>query len=376
MTARERFLATIRFEPMDRPLMWECGFWKETIERWYGEGLRGTPRTAAEMSGSRFWERAYTADVEQKLGFDEFYAYIPVESRNIHPAYPVEIIEDHGDWVLRRNANGAIERAHKSQAGIRAMVRAPVQTREDWERVKSERLRPVLKERTPPDLDRIVAAARGGTQPIRGIQCEHWLTLGELVGVERLLCLMLDDPAWLKQMLSDLTEFYLSLTDQLLRRIVPDLCWLGGDFCYKSGPLMSPAAFREFLFPGFRKIADLYRSYGVPAILMHTDGDCRPLIPLFIEAGVTGAHPFEVTNGQDIVEVRKAFPRFHIFGGIDKKAVAAGREATDRELEHKVPFMMKRGGWVPYVDHAVPPSIGWADFVYYRRRLAELAQAG
>jgi hypothetical protein len=142
-----------------------------------------------------------------------------------------------------------------------------------------------------------------------------------------MLTLMADDPAWLKEMLSDLSTMILSLTEELLRRIVPDLCWLGGDFCYKGGPLMSPAAFREFLFPEFRKVA----------------------------------------------EVREAFPRFHIFGGLDKKAVAKGRAAIDDELERKVPRLVRRGGWVPYIDHAVPPDIGWDDFVYYRRRLAELA---
>jgi hypothetical protein len=40
MNSRDRFRATCRFEPVDRPFRFETiGFWPETIERWHKEGL-------------------------------------------------------------------------------------------------------------------------------------------------------------------------------------------------------------------------------------------------------------------------------------------------------------------------------------------------
>jgi len=48
MNARERFLAVMDFARVDRTLEWEFGYWGETVERWYGEGLPrrfGLPRT-------------------------------------------------------------------------------------------------------------------------------------------------------------------------------------------------------------------------------------------------------------------------------------------------------------------------------------------
>ena len=83
-------------------------------------------------------------------------------------------------------------------------------------------------------------------------------------------------------------------------------------------------------------------------------------------------HPFEVTNGQDIVEIREAFPRFQIFGGLDKKAAVAGKAAIDRELEAKLPFRLRQGGYIPYTDHYVSPDISWENFLYYRRRVNEI----
>jgi hypothetical protein len=45
----------------------------------------------------------------------------------------------------------------------------------------------------------------------------------------------------------------------------------------------------------------------------------------------------------DVRQVRKRYPRLSLQGGIDKKALAAGRDAIDRELEAKVPVAVEGG---------------------------------
>ena len=86
--------------------------------------------------------------------------------------------------------------------------------------------------------------------------------------------------------------------------------------------------------------------------------------------------PFEVTSGQDIREIRDAFPRLGMWGGLDKKALIEGPEAIDRELDSKVPFMLKRGGYIPLCDHSVAPDISWNNYLYYRKRLNEMILTG
>ena len=39
MNARERFLASMHFEPCDHPPYWEWAYWIQALQRWYGEGL-------------------------------------------------------------------------------------------------------------------------------------------------------------------------------------------------------------------------------------------------------------------------------------------------------------------------------------------------
>jgi hypothetical protein len=133
--------------------------------------------------------------------------------------------------------------------------------------------------------------------------------------------------------------------------------------------------FRKFMLPFYQRLTDFLKDSGVKVILVDTDGDLSQLIPLFIEGGVTGIYPWEVNAGMDVVEVRKAYPRLQLLGGIDKTQLALGKEQIDRELARRVPALLPLGGYVPYVDHLVPPDISWENFVYYRERLADLVHA-
>jgi uroporphyrinogen decarboxylase len=130
--------------------------------------------------------------------------------------------------------------------------------------------------------------------------------------------------------------------------------------------------FSEFMFPCYKKLIGMLRDHGVKIILIDSDGNNWLLIPLFIEAGVTGMVPMEVAAGMDVLELRNAFPKFQILGGIDKRAIAKGRDAIDEELSTKVPQTLKSGGYIPYIDHLIPPDISWENFTYYRARLAEM----
>lgn len=58
-------------------------------------------------------------------------------------------------------------------------------------------------------------------------------------------------------------------------------------------------------------------------------------------------------------------------GGLDKFALAHGREAIDKELE-KVSYMLEQGRYVPGLDHGVPPDVSWDNYRYFFDHLREL----
>jgi len=230
--------------------------------------------------------------------------------------------------------------------------------------------------RTPPDWTEIVASLRQRTYPVAlgGYPEGLFGELRQLMGPERLLVTFYDDPALIHEILSTLTELWLNLWEEAMAQVDVDCVHFWEDMCFRSGPLISPAMFREFLSPYYRRLTAFLRTRGIDIILVDTDGDCRSLIPLFIEAGITGLYPFEVQAGMNVEEVGRQHPTLQILGGIDKRALAQDHAAIDRELERRLPSLLRRGGYIPTVDHHVPPDVSWSNFVYYRQRVADLCE--
>jgi len=109
----------------------------------------------------------------------------------------------------------------------------------------------------------------------------------------------------------------------------------------------------------------------VNIVLLDTDGDCNDLIPVFMNAGVTGMYPFETQCGMDIVKVRKLYPDLQMLGGIPKSELPKGQKRID-EILQPVEQVLKTGGFVPFGDHFIPPDVDFENFSYYRNRLNEL----
>jgi len=367
------------FQQADRAPRGELGYWGGTIRRWYAEGL---PKEE-ELSDSVAWGDAVIGemnpgtgskirdrDVRSYFGFDKGIDKIWFNNL-ICPPFQEEVLEEHRNWVLKRTARGTLIKEHKERAGMPAVVSGPVSNREDWERLKAERLQPTLEGRLPVNWANQVPEYKARDYPlfIGGPYNGFFGTLTDLVGRTELLYWYYDNPELVKDIINYLADFWIALHDKILDQVDVDAASFWEDMCGKNGPLISPAMFREFMLPAYKKMTAFYRERGIKIILADSDGDIWPLIPLWLEGGVTALYNFEVNAGMDVVEVRKAYPRLQIIGGLDKTKLAVGSEAIDAELEAKVPLMLRMGGYWPAVDGNVDPEVPWENFCYYRRRL-------
>lgn len=122
-----------------------------------------------------------------------------------------------------------------------------------------------------------------------------------------------------------------------------------------------------------QKFKDLCDKYDIPVFMVDTDGNCEELIPIFAEAGVNLMLPFEVAAGCDVVAWREKYPYMAMMGGIDKRDIAKGKEAIDRELERISPLLNKPG-YFPALDHLIPPEISYEDYKYFVNRLIEMVK--
>jgi uroporphyrinogen-III decarboxylase len=134
--------------------------------------------------------------------------------------------------------------------------------------------------------------------------------------------------------------------------------------------MISPELFRRFLLPYYQEITDFFHGKGVDRVLVDCDGNIMELCRLLMEGRADGVYPLEIAAGSHPLLLREKYPDFVLMGGIDKRALAAGPEAIDRELERLAP-VVKQGGYLPMVDHLVPPDVSLENYRYYLRRRRE-----
>ncbi|MEJ5171444.1 MAG: hypothetical protein WHU10_10690, partial [Fimbriimonadales bacterium] len=96
-------------------------------------------------------------------------------------------------------------------------------------------------------------------------------------------------------------------------------------------------------------------------------------LPLWLDCGVNCMFPIEVgTWRADPVQWRKEYGRdLLMMGGFDKQILAQGPEAIDAEIERLTP-VVEEGGYIPFCDHRVPPTVSLSNYVHYLRRAREV----
>ena len=75
--------------------------------------------------------------------------------------------------------------------------------------------------------------------------------------------------------------------------------------CSNRASLISPAMFREFFMPGYKRYIGGLKDLGVQQVFIDTDGDARLILPELIECGFTGVHPCEIKAGMDPGAIRE-----------------------------------------------------------------------
>ena len=323
MTHVERFRRLMAFKAVDRlPMIEWAGWWDKTVERWRGEGL---PSDLGEA-----------AAIREFLGLDPY--------RQL--------------WIRPRAATCPGPPHHG--AGILA------------DEAGYERLLPHLY--PEPAFDR--AAIEPWAEPHARGDMVVWMTLEgffwfprTLLGIERHLYAFYDQPALMHRMNGDLLEFNLRALEEFCSVITPEFMTFAEDMSYNHGPMLSKAAFEEFLAPYYRRIVPELRRRGI-RVFVDSDGDVTPLIGWFEEVGVEGILPLERMAGVDVAEIRRRHPRWLMIGAFDKTVMHRGEEAMRRELERLLP-VMRQGGFIPAVDHQTPPDVSLENYRAYVRLLGE-----
>ncbi|MHC4915444.1 MAG: uroporphyrinogen decarboxylase family protein [Planctomycetota bacterium] len=371
MTERERYIAALTYGTPDRVPFAPGGARKSTRETWRRQGLpegRDYMEVLREELGI---EKPPPGDrVQTGVNFRMMPAFEEkvLEHRDGHYVVQdwmgnITEISDEFDYTYIRNAIDFVTRKWHS---------FPVETPEDFETKMKWRYDPEAPGRFPEDFAERCRKMRDRAH-VAGIRFSgpFW-QLREWCGFEPLCMKFIEEPEFVKEMISFWTDFVSRTMAPILEAGVIDYIGINEDMAYKEKAMISPAMTREFLKPCYDRWVAETRAAGVPLVDMDSDGKVDELIPIWIEAGMNVCDPLEVAAGNDINEYRREFGRKMAFrGGVDKRCMAKGGKVIEDELRRVEP-VLRGGGYIPGCDHGVPPDISWPDFKHYARLLAEM----
>ena len=344
---REEYLDHMTFQTNDRPLFTEIfGPIVGLKEEWAAQGA-----TPEELDFSAFTYRCHSV------------ARLPVATGRMG-GRPEVVLEDTPERKIYTDALGRTMHLPKGSATLALPQDYPVETMDDWLKIKP--LYGFSGTRVPGDLQAWAAKAHEeGHVVVAGIPGGFDETR-ELMGEENLCVAYYENPELIHDILQTLSDTAFQVLELATRKISVDVLSVHEDMAGKSGPLIGPEMIREFLSPYYRRIWNLLRERGARIFDQDSDGDMTPVIDAFMEAGVNCMHPMEPAAGMDIVKVREKYgTRLSFYGGIDKHVLRGTKEDIRRELEYKVPPMLKTGGCVLALDHRVTNGTPLENYRYY-----------
>ncbi len=362
MSGRGRFDAVMSYKKPDRLPVWYFGYWRETIERWRGEGLADDSAIAAVTGMDDDWE----AGMWGGHGLVNYYPIAPEGERMS------EVVEETDETVTSRDIFGAVTQHSKKFSSLPHVITPGEMTREAWSTYKRFI-----------DPDTPARRAAGWREKARALEARtHALSLyaGSLfgmtrntLGLEGISYLCYDDPALYEEIIEHQADFFMRLNGPLLEECHFEIAYIFEDCCGKSGPLISPDTYKRYYDTHYRRLVEFYHAKGVRQVMLDSDGKIDDLLPLWLDSGIDVIFPIEVGSWRaDPVALRKRFGRrLKMMGGVDKNLIPQGEAVVRAHLERLRP-VVEEGGYVPLPDHRIPPDCSLSDFAAYVKVFKEV----
>lgn len=163
------------------------------------------------------------------------------------------------------------------------------------------------------------------------------------MGIDGFSYAMADDPEMVEILFDRYVEWVCELLDKT-QSLGFDFVKFSDDIAYKTGPMFSPATFREFFLPRMKIVADQTR---LPWIY-HSDGNLLPVFDDLISLGMNAVNPIE-PGAMDIFEIKRIYgKRICIHGNIDLHyTLTLGTpEEVDAEVKEKIEKIGAGGGYI------------------------------
>ncbi len=149
-----------------------------------------------------------------------------------------------------------------------------------------------------------------------------------------------DDPQKLKDDAQKKLDTALQNAQKFKAHGALDGVCLCADYCFNTGPFLSPAMFDDFITPYLKALIAGYRELGM-YVIKHTDGNIMPIIDRLVEAQPHALHSLDPQGGVDIAEVKKQYgDKICLIGNVNCGLMDTG---TDEEVIESARYALKHG---------------------------------
>jgi len=268
-----------------------------------------------------------------------------------------------GKW---RSEWGYVLQESQEEHGIE--VESPIHTMQDFERY------------TPPDPHapgRYTSVEKtirdfGGTKAVIVHLNDVFSLPRYLMGYENLLMGIAAEPALVSALVTMSVDINLAMAEEVVKRGAK-IVYTGDDFAGDTGPLMSPAHFRELFYPGLCRVMQGYKALGL-YVIKHTDGMIWPIIDMIVESGIDCLDPIDPSAGMDLGEVKKKFgKRIALKGNVDCSHLLS--RGTPEQVEAATKDALRAGapggGFILSSSNSIHSSVKPENYAAMLRTLKE-----
>jgi len=114
------------------------------------------------------------------------------------------------------------------------------------------------------------------------------------------------------------------------------------DYCFNSGPFISPIQFEEFIAPYLKEAIRYFRKAGA-YVIKHTDGNITPILKYLVDAEPHALHSLDPMAGVDIKVIKEQYgDKIALCGNVDCSLMQTGtldeiRASAEYCLTHAKP---------------------------------------
>jgi len=187
-----------------------------------------------------------------------------------------------------------------------------------------------------------------------------WLMLG---GWERGLMEVALRPEEVKKIYMSHVERAEALDPYFLRAGQHGVLW-GQDLAHTHAPMMSPKAYRELFFEGFRRRVQRMKQEG-QVVIKHACGNNWPLLDMFAEAGIDCYQSVQGSAGMDIIEVHKKYSdKFALWGGVLLENLVSGSvEDVRKDVDRVMGTIAPQHRFILGTSHSVAVGTKYDNFM-------------